>query len=92
MSLDYKACFKPVNGPPKTFQDAMDPLRNKSCPRTLIRKVLILKQAHLRSQCPDLISRGNASHPCHGPIIIQQSCVLMCPGHRGPFQDNNAVF
>ncbi|GFR20852.1 hypothetical protein TNCT_404381 [Trichonephila clavata] len=25
----YKACFKPVNGPPKTFQDAMDPLRNK---------------------------------------------------------------
>ncbi|GFR20801.1 hypothetical protein TNCT_404191 [Trichonephila clavata] len=43
---DYKACFKPVNGPPKTFQDAMDPLRNKELSRTLIRKVLILKQAH----------------------------------------------
>ncbi|GFR01039.1 hypothetical protein TNCT_267061 [Trichonephila clavata] len=29
VSLDYKAMLQTVNGPPKTFQDAMDPLRNK---------------------------------------------------------------
>ncbi|GFR20822.1 hypothetical protein TNCT_404271 [Trichonephila clavata] len=39
VSLRLQACFKPVNGPPKTFQD-MDPLRNKETARTLIRKVL----------------------------------------------------
>ncbi|GFR20642.1 hypothetical protein TNCT_403451 [Trichonephila clavata] len=56
-SLDYKD-VKPVNGPPKTFQDAMDPFRNKETAQTLIRKVLISKQA-LQDECPDLISRGN---------------------------------
>ncbi|GFR20856.1 hypothetical protein TNCT_404401 [Trichonephila clavata] len=46
MSLDYKACFKPVNGPPKTFQDAMDPLRNKETVQDAHSKSPYTKQAH----------------------------------------------
>ncbi|GFR20841.1 hypothetical protein TNCT_404331 [Trichonephila clavata] len=42
--FDYKACFKPVNGPPKISR--RNGSLNKETARTLIRKVLILKQAH----------------------------------------------
>ncbi|GFQ66561.1 hypothetical protein TNCT_681971 [Trichonephila clavata] len=80
--LDYKACFKPVNGPPKTFQDAMDPFTKQgNCPRTLIRKSPYTKAGpRSGSECPDLISRGNlfGAIPAAVPFIIQQSCVLIC--------------
>ncbi|GFR20862.1 hypothetical protein TNCT_404421 [Trichonephila clavata] len=78
VSLNYKACFKPVNGPPKTFQDAMDPLRNKNCPGRSSKSPYTKAGPLLGSQCPDLISRGNLFEPSCHVFIIQQSCVLMC--------------
>ncbi|GFQ82543.1 hypothetical protein TNCT_361601 [Trichonephila clavata] len=60
-----KQCFKPVNGPPKIFQDAMDPFTKQgNCPRTLIRKSPYTKALPvLGSQCPDLISGATFSEP-----------------------------
>ncbi|GFR20575.1 hypothetical protein TNCT_403201 [Trichonephila clavata] len=58
MSLDYKACFKPVNGPPKTFQDNGSFIATRKRPGRSFEKSY-LKQAHFRIKCPDLISRGN---------------------------------
>ncbi|GFQ72650.1 hypothetical protein TNCT_444021 [Trichonephila clavata] len=86
-----------VNGPPKTFQDAMDPFTKQgNCPRTLIRKSPYTKAGPLlRITVPDLISRGNlfGAIPATVPFIIQQSCVFnVSLDNRGPFQDNNAVF
>ncbi|GFR20865.1 hypothetical protein TNCT_404441 [Trichonephila clavata] len=65
---------KPVNGPPKTFQDAMDPL-NKGTVQDAHSKSPYTKAGPLLgSQCPDLISRGNLSAiPATVPFIIQQT-------------------
>ncbi|GFQ94258.1 hypothetical protein TNCT_587521 [Trichonephila clavata] len=74
-----KDCFKPVNGPPKTFQDAMDPITKQgNCPRTLIRKSPYTKALlGLRIRVPDDI-RGQpfGAIPATVPFIIQQSCVF----------------
>ncbi|GFR20662.1 hypothetical protein TNCT_403521 [Trichonephila clavata] len=85
--LDYKACFKPVNGPPKTFQDAMDPLRRKLS-WTLIRKVLIQSRPS-RIKCPDLISRATfrAILP-RSHLLFNKLCFNCQLDNRGPFQDN----
>ncbi|GFQ80985.1 hypothetical protein TNCT_287331 [Trichonephila clavata] len=69
--------LQPVNGPPKTFQDAMDPFTNKELPRTLIRKSPYTKAAYFLGSSARFDIRGNLSEPsCHSPFIIQQSCVF----------------
>ncbi|GFQ82512.1 hypothetical protein TNCT_361461 [Trichonephila clavata] len=68
-----KQCFKPVNGPRKTFQDAMDPFTKQgNCPRTLIRKSPYTK-AGLRLRITvhryDIRGQPFRSHPSHSPIL-----------------------
>ncbi|GFR20567.1 hypothetical protein TNCT_403171 [Trichonephila clavata] len=51
VSLDYKACFKPVNGPPKTFQDDMDPLQTRKLSQDAHSKSPYTKAGHFRIKC-----------------------------------------
>ncbi|GFR20630.1 hypothetical protein TNCT_403401 [Trichonephila clavata] len=57
-----------------------------NCPRTLIRKVLILKQAHSQDQVPrfDITGQPFRSHPAV-PFIIQQ-VFLICTGQQRTFR------
>ncbi|GFR20817.1 hypothetical protein TNCT_404251 [Trichonephila clavata] len=73
VSLDYKAYFKPVNGPPKTFQDAMDPLRNKeTVPGRSFEKSLS-KQAHFWITVPRFDIRATFRAIPATVFIIQQA-------------------
>ncbi|GFQ66586.1 hypothetical protein TNCT_682111 [Trichonephila clavata] len=71
-----------VNGPPKTFQDAMDPFTKQgNCPRTLIRKSPYTKAGHVSgSECPDLISRGNlfGAIPAAVHSLFNKAVFLIC--------------
>ncbi|GFR20804.1 hypothetical protein TNCT_404201 [Trichonephila clavata] len=63
VSLDYKACFKPVNGPLRHFKTQWIPLRNETVQDAHSKSPYTKAGPLLGSQCPDLISRGNLFEP-----------------------------
>ncbi|GFR20668.1 hypothetical protein TNCT_403551 [Trichonephila clavata] len=65
--------LKPVNGPPKTFQDAMDPLRNKETAQDAHLKSPIQSRPTSGSECRFDIT-GNLLSILRGPIQLTKLC------------------